>query len=160
MYYTLKVCYVAAHSAQLSSFTVNRKLCCARAAVITADRWWAPITWPRQLWGEPCHLHPAEQRGWNTGHTQSSIRGKGPVFPPRQPPPPPRLKTTWRTKHRPNRGNSPKTPWRRYGCRVKMAFLKNTFLKERVRMKTWRQLLASVSEFLRYWQQRGRLNYI
>ena len=83
---------------------------------------------------------PAEPRRWNTGHLQSSITGKGPVFPARLLPA--HSKTEWRTKRLPFRGNSPKTPWRRSGCRVKMAFPKNTFLKERVRITTWRQLLA------------------
>lgn len=80
-----------------------------------------------------------EQRGWNTGHPPASIRGK---IPPRLPPP--HMKTQWRTGRRQTRVNSPKTRSRRFGCRVKMAYLKNTFLKERVRMTTWRQLVASV----------------
>lgn len=83
-----------------------------------------------------------KQRGWNAGHLQSSITGKGPVFPPRLPPR--YMKTRWRTKHRRIRVNSPKTHSRRSGCRVKMAFPKNTFLKERVRMTAWPQPLASV----------------
>lgn len=109
--------------------------------------------WPdRSTW--PHHRHrpssrafsiPAAltgQRGWNTGHLHSSITGKGPVFPTRLPPP--HTKTEWRRKHRQIRGNSPKTLLRRFGCRVKMAFPRNTFLKERVRMRERHKALLTL----------------
>lgn len=66
------------------------------------------------------------------------------MFPPLQPPVP--RKTEWRKNHRQIRGNSPKTRSRRSGCLVKMAFLKNTFRKERVRMTTWPPVLAPICE--------------
>lgn len=135
--------------AQCMSFTVMQKHC-ARVAVITADRGLVSrvarsghVTAARRERERVARALPyltvsipAEARGWNTGHLQRSITGKAPVFPSRFPPR--RRKTEWRTKHRWTRGNSPRTLLRRFGCRIKTASLKNTFLKERVRMATWR----------------------
>lgn len=53
--------------------------------------------------------------------------------------------TPWRTTRRRIRASSPKTRSRRSGCRVKTAFPKSTFLKERVRMTAWRRRLASAA---------------